>query len=59
VIFLREQTYSFSLPELTDDQKAHFIFSIKRGIYLEMHYLGLINDEQLAYLFTLINDFTV
>ena len=55
---MREQTYSFSLPELTDDQKAHFISSIKRGIYLEMHYLGLINDEQLAYLFSLLDDFT-
>ena len=53
---MQQKDLLLSFPELTDEQKKRLVFYVKRGIYLEMHCLGLINDEQLSYLFELIDN---
>lgn len=53
---MQQQKHSYPFPELTDEERKKLITYIKKGIYQELHFLGLINDEQLSYLFELINN---
>lgn len=54
--FMQQHKHSYSFPELTDEERKKLITYIKKGIYKELNCLGLINDEQLSYLFELINN---
>lgn len=53
---MQQKELSYSFQELKEEDRKRLVFYIKRGIYLELHCLGLITDEQLSYLFELINN---